>query len=186
MLRPEEYTLPGIEAPQLPTEQEYLAETVKQARNGNTEASTEVLSEFIATVDRHNEHTWLGAIPWPCARFIADKLRAVLKGDPIDAAVNLGIKSSTAGRPTGSAKYKHIAVAGFYFLLVRAGVAPKAAKALMNASILASDDVIEEAVKQYPGFQYRDRFTVEILVELAAAYRGKIAEIVAAQKLRLS
>ena len=31
MLRPEEYTLPGIEASQLPTEQEYLAETVKQA-----------------------------------------------------------------------------------------------------------------------------------------------------------
>lgn len=85
MLRPEEYTLPGIEAPQLPTEQEYLAETVKQAKNGNKEASTEVLSEFIATVDRHNEHTWLGAIPWPCAQFVADKLRAVLKGDPIDA-----------------------------------------------------------------------------------------------------
>lgn len=56
----------------------------------------------------------------------------------------------------------------------------------MNASIGASDDVIEEGVKQYPGFQYRDRFTVEILVELAAAYRGKIAEIVATQRLRLS
>jgi len=55
MLHPEEYTLPGIEVAQLPTEQEYLAETVKQARDGNTEASTEVLSEFIATVDRHNE-----------------------------------------------------------------------------------------------------------------------------------
>jgi hypothetical protein len=100
--------------------------------------------------------------------------------------MNLGIKSSRAGRPTGPAKYKHIAVAGFYFLLVRAGVAAKAAKSLMNASIGASDDVIEEAVKQYPGFQYRDRFTVEILVELAAPYRGKIAEIIAAQKLRLS
>ena len=186
MLRPEEYTLPGIEAPQLPTEQEYMAETVRQAGEGNTEASTEVLSEFIATVDRHNEKTWLGAIPWLCAQFVADKLRAVLKGDPIDAAVNLGIKSSRAGRPTGSAKYKHIAVAGFYFLLVRAGVTPKSAKSLINASIGTSDDVIEEAVKQYPGFQYRDRFTVEILVELAATYRGKIAEIIAAQKLRLS
>jgi len=41
-------------------------------------------------------------------------------------------------------------------------------------------------VRQYPGFQYRDRFTVEILVELAATYRGKIAEIIAARKLRLS
>jgi len=100
--------------------------------------------------------------------------------------VNLGIKSSRAGRPTGSAKYKPIAVASFYYLLVRAGVAPKDAKSLMNASTGASDDVIEEAVKQYPGFQYRDRFTVEILVELAAAYRGKIAEIMAARKLRLS
>ena len=186
MLRPEEYTLPGIEAPQLPTEHEYVAETVKQAVDGNTDASREILSEFIATVDRHNEKTWLGAIPWPCARFVADKLRAVLKGDPIDAAVNLGLKSSRAGRPTGSAKYKHIAVAGFYFLLVRAGVTPKSAKSLINASIGTSDDVIEEAVKQYPGFQYRDRFTVEILVELAATYRGKIAEIIAAQKLRLS
>ena len=186
MLRPEEYTLPGIEAPQLPTEHEYVAETVKQAVDGNTDASREILSEFIATVDRHNEKTWLGAIPWLCAQFVADKLRAVLKGDPIDAAVNLGIKSSRAGRPTGSAKYKHIAVAGFYFLLVRAGVAPRAAKSLMNASIGTNDDVIEEAVKQYPGFQYRDRFTVEILVELAATYRGKIAEIIAAQKLRLS
>jgi hypothetical protein len=186
MLRPEEYTLPGIEAPKLPTEQEYIAETVKQAGEGNTEASREILSEFIATVDRHNEKTWLGAIPWPCARFVADRLHAVMKGGPIDAAVNLGIKSSSAHRPTGSAKYKHIAVASFYFLLVRAGVAPKAAKSLMNASIRASDDFIEEAVKQYPGFQYRDRFTVEILVELAAAYRGKIAEIIAARKLRLS
>ena len=186
MLRPEEYTLPGIEAPQLPTEEEYMAETVKQAVDGNTDASREILSEFIATVDRHNEKTWLGAIPWPCAQFVADKLRAVLKGDPIDAAVNLGIKSRRAGRPTGSSKYKHIAVAGFYFLLVRAGVGPKAAKSLMNASIGASDDLIEEAVRQYPGFQYRDRFTVEILVELAATYRGKIAEIIAARKLRLS
>ena len=186
MLRPEEYTLPGIEASHLPTEQEYMAETVKQAGAGNTEASTEVLSEFIASVDRHNDKTWLGAVPWPCARFVADKLRAVLKGDPSDAAVNLGIKSSKAGRPTDGAKYKHIAVAGFYFLLVRAGVTPKSAKSLINASIGTSDDVIEEAVKQYPGFQYRDRFTVEILVELAATYRGKIAEIIAAQKLRLS
>ena len=186
MLRPEEYTLPGIEAPKLPMEQEYVAETVKQPGDGNTEPSTEILSEFVATVDRHNEKTWLGAIPWPCAQFVADKLRAVLKGDPIDAAVNLGIKSRRAGRPTGSSKYKHIAVAGFYFLLVRAGVAPKAAKSLMNASIGASDDLIDEAVKQYPGFQYRDRFTVEILVELAATYRGKIAEIIAARKLRLS
>jgi hypothetical protein len=186
MLHPEEYTLPGIEVPQLPTEQEYLAETVKQARDGNTEASTEVLSEFIATVDRHNEKTWLGAIPWPCAQFVAEKLRAVLKGDPIDAAMNLGVKSRRAGRTTGSAKYKHIAVAGFYFLLVRAGVAPKDAKSLMNASIGASDDVIEEAVKLYPGFQHRDRFTVEILVELAAAYRGRIAETIAAQRLRLT
>ena len=187
MLRPEEYTLPGIEAPQLPTEQEYMAETVKQAGEGNAQASTEVLSEFIATVDRHNEKTWPGgAVPWPCARFVADRLRAVLKGDPINAAVNLGIKSSREGRPTGSAKYKHIAVAGFYFLLVRAGVGPKAAKSLMNASIGASDDLIEEAVRQYPGFQYRDRFTVEILVELTAAYRAKIAEIIADRKLRLS
>jgi len=186
MLRPEEYTLPGFEAAQLPTEQEYVAETVKQAIAGNTEASTEILSEFIATVDRNTEKTWLGAIPWPCARFVADKLRAVLKGDPTDAAVNLGIKSSRTSSPSGSAKCKHIAVAGFYFLLVRAGVAPKEAKSLMNASIGASDDVIDEAAKQYPGFQYRDRFTVEILVELAAAYRGKIAEIMAARKLRLS
>ena len=187
MLRPEEYTLPGIESPRMPTEQEYMAETVRQAGEGNTEASTEVLSEFITTVDRHSEKTWPGgAVSWPCARFVADKLRAVLKGDPVNAAVNLGIKSSRAGRPTGSAKYKHIAVAGFYFLLVRAGVAPRAAKSLMNASIGTNDDVIEEAVKQYPGFQYRDRFTVEILVELTAAYRGKIAEIMADQKLRLS
>jgi hypothetical protein len=67
MLHPEEYTLPGIEVPQLPTEQECLAATVKRAADGSTGASTEVLSEFIATVDRHNEKTWLGAIPWPCA-----------------------------------------------------------------------------------------------------------------------
>lgn len=186
MLHPEEYTLPGIEVPQLPTEQECLAATVKRAADGSTAASTEVLSEFIATVDRHNEKTWLGAIPWPCAQFVAERLRAVLKGDPIDAAVNLGIKSRRAGTPTDSTKYKHIAVAGFYFLLVRAGVAPKAARSLMNASIGASDDVIEEAVKLYPGFQYRDRFTVEILVELATAYRARIAEIVAAQRLRLT
>jgi hypothetical protein len=46
--------------------------------------------------------------------------------------------------------------------------------------------VIEEAAKEYPGFQYRDRFTVEILVELATAYREKIAEIIAVRKLRLS
>src|SRR5215472_8814589 len=86
MLRPEEYTLPGVEALQLPTEPGYMAETVKRARDGSVAASTEVLSEFIATVDRNNEQTWFGAIPWPCARFVADKLRAVLNGDPSDAA----------------------------------------------------------------------------------------------------
>ena len=56
----------------------------------------------------------------------------------------------------------------------------------MNERVGLSDELIEEAVREYPGFQYRDRFTVEILVELAAAYRGKIAEIIAAGKLRLS
>jgi hypothetical protein len=186
MLSPEEYTLPGMEAPQLPTEQEYIAETVKQAREGDTEASKEVLSEFLAAVDRHSEKTWPGPALWPYVRFVADKLHAVLKGDPTDAAVNLGIKSGRPGRPAGSGKYPHLAVAAFYFLLVRAAVAPKAAKSLMKESIGASDDVIEEAAKAYPGFQYRDRFTVEILVELAAVYRAKIAEIIAAQKLRLT
>jgi hypothetical protein len=186
MLRPEEYTLPGVEALQLPTEPGHIVAKVKQAREGNMVASTEVLSEFIATVDRNNEHTWLGAVPWPCARFVADKLRAVLNGDPIDAAANLGIKSSRGGRPTTRSKSSPLAVAAFYFLLIRAGVAPKAAKALMNERAGLSDNLVEEAVREYPGFQYRDRFTVEILVELAAAHRGKIAEIIAAGKLRLS
>jgi hypothetical protein len=186
LLRPEEYTLPGIEAPQLPTEPEYIAETVRQAREGNTEASVEVLSEFVATVDRLNEKTWPGAIPWPYLRFIADRLCTILKGDPVVAALTLGISTGKPDRPAGSTKYKHIAVASFYFLLVRAGMAPKAAKSLLHESIGAGEDVIEEAAKEYPGFQRRDRFTVEILVELAAAYRGKIAEIIAARKLRLS
>ena len=113
MLRPEEYTLPGIEALQLPTEPGFIAETVKQAREGNLVASTKVLSDFIATVDRNSEQTWFGAVPWSCARFVADKLRAVLNGDPIDAAANLGIKSSGAGRPTTSSKNSSLAVAAF-------------------------------------------------------------------------
>ena len=186
MLRPEEYTLPGIEAPQLPTEQEYIAETVRQAREGNTEASAEVLSEFVATVDRLNEKTWPGTIPWPYLRFVADKLCTILKGDPVVAALTLGISTGKPDRAAGSTKYKHIAVASFYFLLVRAGMAPKAAKSLLHESIGAREDVIEQAAKEYPGFQHRDRFTVEILVELAVAYRRKIAEIIAARKLRLS
>src|SRR5215469_17688262 len=187
MLRPEEYTLPGVEALQLPTESGDIAAKVKQARDGNRAASTEVISEFIAAVDRNNERTWAGVVPWPCARFVADKLRAVLNGDPIEAAANLGIKSSSrGGRQTTSSKSSPLAVAGFYFLLIRAGVAPKAAKALMNERVGLSENLIDEAVREYPGFQYRDRFTVEILVELAAAYRGKIAEIIAAEKLRLS
>ena len=74
MLRPEEYTLPGIKAPQLPTEQEYIAETVRQARDGNTQAATEVLGSFVSGVDLHNEENWPGAIPWPYVRFVADWL----------------------------------------------------------------------------------------------------------------
>lgn len=186
MLRPEEYTLPGIEALQLPTEPGSTAETVKQAREGNLVASTKVLSDFIASVDRNNEQTWLGGVPWPCARFVADKLRAVLNGEPSEAAANLGITSSRAGRSTPSSKDSHLAVAAFYFLLVRAGVAPKSAKSLMIERVGLSDNAIEEAAREYPGFRYSDRFTVEILVELAAAYRGKIAAIIAAGKLRLS
>ena len=186
MLRPEEYTLPGIEALQLPTKQEYIAQTVRQAREGNTEASAEVLSEFVATVDRLNEKTWPGPIPWPYLRFVADKLCAIVKSDPVVAALTVGIGTGKPDRPAGNTKHKHIAVASFYFLLVRAGMAPKAAKSLVHESIGASEDVIEEAAKEYPGFQHRDRFTVEILVELAVAYRGKIAEIIAARKLRLS
>lgn len=186
MLRPEEYTLPGIEALQLPTEQEYVAERVRQAREGNPEASTEVLSEFVATVDRLNEKTWPGPIPWPYLRFVADKLYTILKGDPLFAALTLGISTGKPDRPGGSTKHKHIALASFYFLLVRAGMAPKAAKSLLHESIGAREDVIEESVKEFPGFQHRDRFTVEILVELAVAYRGNIAEIIAARRLRLS
>ena len=159
---------------------------MRQAREVNTEASAEVLSEFVATVDRLNEKTWPGTIPWPYLRFVADKLCTILKGDPVVSTLTLGISTGKLDRPAGSTKYKHIAVASFYFLLVRAGIAPKAAKSLLHESIGAREDVIEEAAKEYPGFQHRDRFTVEILVELAAAYRGKIAEIIAVRKLRLS
>jgi hypothetical protein len=187
MLRPEEYTLPGIEALQLPAHRPgYNAETVKRARAGNLAASTEVFSEFIATVNGSTEQTWLGAVPWSCARFIADRLRAVLNGDPLDAAANLGIRSGRADRQSSKPKCSRLAVAAFYFLLIRAGVAPKAAKSLMNERAGLTDVMIEEAVKEYPGFQYQDRFTVEILVELAAAYRARIAEIIASGKLRLS
>lgn len=186
MLRPEEYTLPGIQVSQLPTEQEYIDATVRQASAGSSQASTEVLKEFVAAVDQHNEETWLGAIPWPYVRFVADKLATVLQGDPSMAAVALGIQGDTTGRPTGGRKHSHLAVAAFYFLLFRAGVAAKVAKSMMNESLGVGDDAIEEAVKEYPGFQYRDRFTVEILVELATAYRGKLAELLAVQKLRLS
>ena len=186
MLRPEEYTLPGIEASRLPTGEEYIAETVRQAREGSTQASTEILEGFVAAVDQHNEETWLGAIPWPYVRFVADKLATVLKGDPSMAAVTLGIMNDRPGRPAGSCKHSHLAVAAFYFLLFRAGVASKVAKSMMKERLELSDDAIEEAVKEYPGFQYRDRFTVEILVELAAAYRAKLAEMLATHKLRLS
>ena len=89
------------------------------------------------------------------------------------AALTLGIGTGKPDKPAGSTTYKHIAVASFYFLLVRAGIAPKAAKSLLRESIGAREDVIEEAWKEYPGFQHRDRFTVEILVELAAAYEEK-------------
>jgi hypothetical protein len=186
MLRPEEYTLPGIDGAKLPTEQEYIAETVRQAREGNSQASTEVLQDFVAAVDLYSEKTWPAAIPWPYARLVADKLATILNGDPSLAAVTLGIEGDRPSRRTGSGKYSHLAVAAFYFLLFRAGVAPKAAKSLTKERVGVSDDEIEEAVKEYPGFQYRDRFTVEILVELAAPCRGKLAETIAAQRLRLS
>lgn len=186
MLRPEEYTLPGIDTAQLLTQQGYIAETARQARGGSSQASTEVLKDFIAAVDLHNEKTWPGAIPWPYVRFVADKLAMILNGDPSMAAVILGLESERPARRTGSGKYSHLAVAAFYFLLFRAGVAPKTAKSLTKERVGVTEAEVEEAVKEYPGFQYRDRFTVEILVELAAPCRGKLAETLAAERLRLS
>jgi hypothetical protein len=62
----------------------------------------------------------------------------------------------------------------------------------MRERIGVRDDVIKEAIRDYAGFEYPDRFKsnypdmkgsyFDALEQLAAPYRGIIAEIIAAQK----
>ncbi|HYB32552.1 MAG TPA: hypothetical protein VED45_03895 [Steroidobacteraceae bacterium] len=200
MLRPEEYTIPGTDAPQLASEQEYQAELVRDARNGNTEASREIYWEFVGAVARYNKQSWSVAVPWAYVQYVADRLQDVLghpknPADPGKAAVALGIKDPSPGRPKGKTEYDHKAVAAFFYRLLWEGFEPKAVKSLMRESIGVSEDVTEKAKGDYAAaFAHPDGSKsrssdpaaayIDFLEQLAAPYKGKIAEIIAARKSR--
>jgi hypothetical protein len=202
MLRPEEYTMAGIDAPQLSTEREYQAGLVNEASSGSTDASRAIYWEFVWAVDRHSERTWSAPVPWHYVRFVADRLRDVLgdpktPADPNKAAVALRIEDPSPGRRQGQTKYDHKAVAALYYRVLRAGIAPKAAKPEITNKTGVSEDVIEEAARMYAAvFAHPDDVKsnspdtqaeaayIEFLEEMAAPYRGKIPEIIAALKSR--
>ena len=195
MLDPEEYTV-SVEYVPVPTEQVFIAETVKRAMEGDTEAAKSIYAEFAAAIDSSSEKTWSAKVPWAYVRFVAEKLRTVLEGEARsgDAAAALGISGGKTGRPKGSTKYHHEAIAAFYFRLLWAGLEPKATKSHMRERIGVSDDVIEQAIKEYAGFEYPDRFKsnypgmkgsyFDALEQLATPYRGIIVEIIAVEKSR--
>lgn len=195
MLDPEEYTV-SVEFAPLPTEQVYLAETVKRAMDGDTAAVTTLYSDFVSAVDSLSEKSWSGKVPWPYVRFVADRLRAVLETDlkPAEVAVALGITSGTASVPKGSTKYDDRAIAAIYYRLLWAGIEPKDAKSHLTKNIGVSDDVIEKAARDHAGLEHPDQFKstypdikgtyFQCLEQLAAPYQGTIAEILAALKLR--
>jgi hypothetical protein len=200
MLRPEEYTIPSIDAPQLPTEREYQAELVMEASGGSTDASRTIYWEFVWAVDRHSERTWSAPVPWHYVRFVADRLRDVLgdaktPADPDKSAVALRIKDPSPGRREGQTKCDHKAVAALYYRVLRAGIAPKAAKAEITNKTGVTDDVIEAAARMYaavfahPGGEKSnspdneaEKAYIEFLEEMARPYSGKIPEIIAALK----
>jgi hypothetical protein len=195
MLDPEEYTV-SVEFAPLPTEQVYMADTVKRAMEGDTAAVTIIYSDFVSAIDLLSEKSWSAKVPWPYVRFVADRLRAVLETDlkSADVAVALGITPGTAGVPEGSTKYDPRAIAAFYYRLLWAGIEPKDAKFHMRESIGVSDDVIEKAARDHAGLEHPDQFKsthpdirgtyFQCLEQLAAPYQVTIAEILAALKLR--
>jgi hypothetical protein len=190
MLDPKDYTV-SVEFTAMPTEQVYVAETVKRAMEGDTEAVKTIYSDFATAIDLSSEQTWSAKVPWAYVRFVADRLRAAMMKDA-DVAAAL-VLSGKAGRPKGSKKYDHKAIAAFYFRLLWAGIEPKAAKSCMTESIGVSEDVIEQAARDYAGLEHPDQFKsnnpdlkgsyFDCLEQLAAPHGGKIAEIIAARKL---
>lgn len=194
LLDPEEYTV-SVEYVPIPTTQVFIAETVKRAMEGDSEAARNVYSEFLAAIDSSDEGTWSGKVPWNYVRFVADRLRAVLEADSksADVAVALGLSSGKAGRPQGRTKFDHQAIAACYFRLLWAGLEPKAAKSHMRERIGVSEEVIEAARSDYTGLEHPDQFKsnnpdmkgsyFDGLERLANTYRGIIAEIIAAEKL---
>jgi hypothetical protein len=204
MLRPEEYTMAGIDAPQLPTEREYQAELVGEASGGSTDAARTIYWEFVWAVDRYNERSWSGPVTWQYAQFVAARLREVLgdaktPADPDKAAVALRIKDPSPGRRQGQTKYDHKAVAALFYRVLVAGIAPKAAKLEITNQTGVSEDVIEEAARVYAAvFAHPDavksnspndeaeKAYIQFLDEMAGPYRGKIVGTIAALKSRTS
>ena len=195
LLDPEEYTV-SVEYVPTPTAQIFITETVKRAMEGDTEAARNIYSEFLSAIDSSDEATWSAKVPWHYVRFVADRLRAVLEADSksSDVAVALGLSSVKGGRPQGRTKYDHQAVAACYFRLLWAGIEPKAAKSHMKEHIGVSEDVVEAARSDYAGLEHPDQFKFnhpdmkgsyfDGLEQLAATYRAKIAEIIAAERSR--
>lgn len=195
MLDPEEYTV-SVEYVPTPTEQVFIAETIKRAIAGDTEAVATIYSEFAAAIDSLSEKSWSAKVPWPYVRFVADRLRAVLESDakPADVALALGISARKTNKPKVTVKYDHQAIAACYFRLQWAGIEPRAAKSHMNERIGVSDEAIAKAAHEYAGLEYPDQFKadhpdmhgtyLDALEQLAAPYAGIIAEIIAVEKSR--
>jgi hypothetical protein len=169
---------------QIPTKGEYQEQNAQEARAGDIEAAREILEVFTREVGKYNEQTWSADVPWPYVRYVADALRKVLELEPDRAAVALGIKNARPGRPKGNKGYEPVALAAAYFLLVRAGNVPKAAKSLIKETLGASDDVLGDAVAMYARLADQGQFDDDLLRAMLGGYGGKIAVIFPGRDLR--
>jgi len=83
--------------PDSPLWHERMAEiAAEKARAGDTEAAREILSDFVAAIDRWSARAWRGPVSWAYARYIADAFQQIVDGK--DASQSTP-PSSTANFP---------------------------------------------------------------------------------------
>jgi len=142
-------------------------QTVRAAKDGNTEAAIDILREFVGAIDQYSEKSWDGPIYWEHAVYIAEAfekiVRAAMRADRTgmtkwedfntgpaepDANLALGIKSSKAGRRQGVRTHNRDALAAALNLLLVHGIQAKQAKLHLHQETGAAIRTIEIANKE--------------------------------------
>ncbi len=156
----------------------WIAEmTVKQARQGVTDAARTILGDYVGALEQFSPRSWRGPIEYCYASYLAEAFKKILEGG--DAALALGIKTSNPGRRKGTVTHDPDALAAGYYLLVRSGLTKARARSELRTETGADEKTIRNAVKGCEAYEWPQLIDTDLLRSVAKPIAEKISRILA-------